>query len=100
MKAMVHRASVSKLVASAKAASERIDEAYGKLQAEIDANTEPTVKGDLFGRPKLPETVTYRTRDIRRILENLVAVRQELDWWSASPEERVRRDLSKPFSLR
>jgi hypothetical protein len=99
MKSTVHRASVPKLVAAAKAASGRIEETYGKLQAEIDANTEPA-KGGLFTRPKLPETVTYKTGDIRRILEHLVAVQLELDWWSTPPDERARRDLPKPFSLR
>ena len=98
----VHRASVPNLQNAAQGASRCIEDIYKTLQAEIAANTEPAPPGRRgFGsrpRPRLPETVTYSTKAIERILSELTAMQLELLWWSTPVDQRGK--LDKPFSLR
>ncbi len=96
----VHRATANKLLGAATTAVRRIKEARKLLSAEITANTvrDPDKKSWWPDAEKKPETVTYRTEDIEKILWDLTTTELELRWWSTPPDQRDK--LSKPFSLR
>jgi hypothetical protein len=97
----VHRATAPKLLAAAEGAVRGIEEIRTQLHAEIATNTvRETNKRKLWtgtGETK-PETVTYSTKDIEKILWRLAEMQLELEWWSTPPDQRGK--LSKPFSLR
>lgn len=96
----VHRASVPNLQRAAQGASRRIEDIRKTLQVEITANTViDTSRQSRYLDPRqLPETVTYSTKAIEKILWELIAMRLELQWWSTPVDRRGK--LDKPFFLR
>jgi hypothetical protein len=77
-----------------------MEEIYKTLRGEIAANTKPPPPGQFkwIAEPQLPETVTYSTPAIEKILRQLTEMQLELRWWSTPADQRGK--LDKPFSLR
>ena len=98
MKKPLGRMTANKLQVKAKAAAAALKPIYMQLSEEIDIGTVPAPTVFDKYEKKKPTTVTYSTEQIETIVNELVTWHLELQWWSASPDERSK--MVKPFSLR
>lgn len=97
----VHRATTPKLQSAAQSTSVVIQRVIDLLADEIAKNSVEKfrAKGVYWGpRHQRPETVTYKTKDIERIIMELADSAVELNWWSTPTELRV--NLTKPRSVK
>jgi hypothetical protein len=97
----VHRATTPKHQSAAQSASAAIRRVIDLLGDEITKNSVEVPKRNAWhrgARYQRPETVTYKTKDIEKLLMELSDRAVELDWWSTPTELRAK--LTKPRSVK